>query len=106
MWNSHTLPPTHSVNASGGKELRKPEPLRRRLVSSSSAIRVCRLRETFSRRLNSVIDENTLPGIIVLGLLFFLLGCMFAILTLAPTWLIIVISLCAVPFIFGAAKGT
>lgn len=55
-------------------------------------------------RLNSVIDENTLPGMIVLGLLFFLCGCVFAILTLAPVWLIIVISICAVPFIFGAAK--
>lgn len=104
MW-TNTLP-TASANADGGKESRKPEPLRRKLVSSSSAIRVSRLREMQSRLLNSINDPSTLLGFIVWGLFMSFVGIVLALASLGPTWLIIVMAIISIPFIFGACNET
>lgn len=56
------------------------------------------------RMLNSLLDDRTPLGLIVWACILTLVGIVLALISLAPIWVVIVLSLCCVPYIFGAVK--
>lgn len=104
MWSYLNSLPTAIASAKDGSKPMRPAALIPERASSFSVSIAIRLRKASSRILNSVMDENTLLGLVAWAIFLALLGVVLVFISLAPVWMVIVIAALSIPFIFGACK--